>query len=83
MVETFVRGAFALGALVLVLGMASCSKKAPEQKAAETPPPANSNLALVKALGDSIEKVTLGAANGPQVVVVPSLAGREIGRAHV
>ncbi len=76
MVETFVKGAFALGALVLALGMASCSKKAPEQKAAETPPPANSNLALVKALGDSIEKVTLGAANGPQIVVVPSLAGR-------
>ncbi len=33
------QGACALGALVLVVGMTSCGKKAPEEKAMETPRP--------------------------------------------
>lgn len=79
MLPTLCKGLLAVGVSVLMVGMVSCSKKAPEQKAetsAEPAPPPNSNLALVKALGDSVQKITLGAANGPQVVIVPSLAGR-------
>jgi hypothetical protein len=59
-----------LGVALLAIGMASCSRKAPEQKAAETPLPPNSNLALVKALGDSVEKIVLSGPDtaGPQLV---------------
>lgn len=83
MLPTLFKGVLIMGAAaMLVIGMASCSKKAPEQKAAtETPLPPNSNLALVKALGDSVEKIVLTGpdAAGPQLVVVPSLAGRVMG----
>jgi hypothetical protein len=77
MFPTLCKGTMVFGVALLILGMASCSKKAPEQT--ETPPPPGSNLALVKALGDSIQKITLGAADGPQLIIVPSLAGRVMG----
>lgn len=77
MSSTLCKGMLVFGSALLVFGMASCTKKAPEQT--ETPPPPGSNLAMVKALGDSIAKITLGAADGPQVVIVPSLAGRVMG----
>lgn len=79
MLSTLIKGVLVVGLTLPLIGLAACSKKAPEQKAetpAETAPPPNSNLALVKALGDSIQKITLGSASGPQVVIVPSLAGR-------
>ncbi len=70
------KGMMVLGAALVVFGMASCGKKAPEQTGT---PPAGSSLALVKALGESIEKITIGAASGPQVIIVPALAGRVMG----
>ncbi len=77
MFPTLCKGMMVFGSALLVFGMMSCGNNASEQS--ETPPPAGSSLAMVNALGDGIEKITLGASDGPQVVIVPSLAGRVMG----
>lgn len=79
MFSTLCKGLLAVGFPMLVIGMASCGKKGPEQPAETPAPPPNSIMALVNALGDSAEKITLGSADGPQLVIVPSLSGRVMG----
>lgn len=67
------------GCLFLIAALAlsaSCSKKA------EPPAPvasANSMKALVDSIGDHTQKVLIGAADGPQMLIVPELSARVIG----
>ncbi len=79
MLSTLAKVFMALGIALSVIVAVSCGSQTPDRTA--SPPPPNSNLALAQALGDNIEKITLGAADGPQLIVTPSLAGRVMGAA--
>ena len=62
---------------ILLFSLMSCSE--PSQPL--IPVPANSNQALLDAIGGHTQKVILGSSDGPQVIITPELSARILGAA--
>ncbi len=67
--------------IFLCFGLVSCSESPePEPRSEVTRSvPANSNQALLNALGTHTETVILGSSDGPQIIITPEFSARVLG----